>query len=304
MKHSRAFTLVELLVVVGIIAVLISILLPSLNKARQRAANVRSMSSLKQLTFTYLEYATQNRGTLLPGFLPEKTPTNEDWAVSDKMSGHVFVGRAARQWPWRLSTLNPGIWKLIRPSFSSTDLPTSMDTAADAEAKAYNASQYPIFGLNMAYLGGHAPSLRADIGGPKDYFRGFSAECRPKVGGHVAFKINDVKRTADQIVFCEVIAANASGPIDSKDTTALNGMHFATPPFADTASGPYWNVTKGKATMLIPTSTRRVLGLPGSRNGSGIPVGFLDGHVESRPASDLLDMRNWAPRVKGPGSQY
>lgn len=64
MKRRSAFTLVELLVVIGIIALLISILLPSLTKARGAANSVDCQARLRQIGQGMQLYASQNQGLL------------------------------------------------------------------------------------------------------------------------------------------------------------------------------------------------------------------------------------------------
>src|ERR1700722_12399805 len=67
-RKTHGFTLVELLVVVGIIAVLISLLLPALNRAREQANSIKCMSNIRTISQALLNYSADNKGYVIPSF--------------------------------------------------------------------------------------------------------------------------------------------------------------------------------------------------------------------------------------------
>jgi prepilin-type N-terminal cleavage/methylation domain-containing protein/prepilin-type processing-associated H-X9-DG protein len=76
---KRAFTLVELLVVIGIIAVLIAILLPALGKARRQAQTVQCASNLRQLYALTMMYTNTYGGYTMPSRTSPGSAKNNYW---------------------------------------------------------------------------------------------------------------------------------------------------------------------------------------------------------------------------------
>src|SRR5688572_12581907 len=73
-RGKRGFTLVELLVVIGIIAILIGILLPTLANARRHAKTVQCQSNLRQVGQALVMYANVWKGWVFPPDLASNLP--------------------------------------------------------------------------------------------------------------------------------------------------------------------------------------------------------------------------------------
>ena len=87
-KHQQGFTLVELLVVIGIVALLISLLLPALNKARQAANQVKCSANLRSLGQALSQHAGDH-----DGFMP--------------LAGSMFVGPSGSTAPTNTNLGDP-----------------------------------------------------------------------------------------------------------------------------------------------------------------------------------------------------
>lgn len=91
-RRIRGFTLVELLVVIGIIALLISVLLPALNKARASARTLACGSNLRQVATAAMLYMNDNRGYYPPVF--------NGWNADPNQPGSNYQTAAIRPFIW------------------------------------------------------------------------------------------------------------------------------------------------------------------------------------------------------------
>lgn len=162
-QTRKGFTLVELLVVMGIIGLLVSLLMPALSKARQSAQKVVCQTNLRRLALAGLMYV-EEQGAYPPHRLKKAHPGD----VNNYVNGY---GREQPRWQWFFDqgvgpVIDPGPW-VAGPADTFDDDDTLLMTNDYFICPAFRHPDHDVYdirngsyGYNYQYLG--SPRLRAD----------------------------------------------------------------------------------------------------------------------------------------------
>jgi prepilin-type N-terminal cleavage/methylation domain-containing protein/prepilin-type processing-associated H-X9-DG protein len=164
MRKSRAFTLVELLVVIGIIALLISILLPALSKARKQAGTARCLSNLRQVAMGFQFYANDYKGAL--PVTKQELPDLGGWTGTLAADKSQFPGTKERVY-WQQQV---GQYVAKAQQVTTTDFSDAQNTVlwgcGEWEGRKSNASGGSVGGVSI-YDNGYG--LNANVGATVDF---------------------------------------------------------------------------------------------------------------------------------------
>lgn len=180
MKKSRAFTLIELLVVVAIIALLISILLPSLSRARELAKRTVCMANLRGIGQAMYIYAQDD---------PQVFPSIAQTFQNPASNLHLFYSRDRTTAPSTTGIPSPTVdmWAVVRANNTTPKqfiCPSTVDLADPAQdTTAYYDFEH-MRNMSYAYQYQHSPNRRI-IGTSSEPTFPFMADANPYIKGGV-----------------------------------------------------------------------------------------------------------------------
>lgn len=260
-----AFTIVELLVVIGIVSLLLGILLPVLSSVRSAARSTVELNGGRQLMTAFINYAAVYDDAAMPGY---KT----DLRVKDENDQPITMGPIRGRYPWRIAPF-------LDYSFEGLYLNQNRDALEEARNKerflyTYMVSLVPSLGMNTMWVGGDETHGGFD---PQSAF-----------GRFYITRLSQAIHPERLVAFA---SARGGDPMQITGLDLHEGYFKVLSPYTTSTAGPQW------AEDDRPNSTPTDTGHVSPRYDGEAVVAAVDGHCTLEALDHLRDMRRWANRA-------
>ncbi|HWB19124.1 MAG TPA: prepilin-type N-terminal cleavage/methylation domain-containing protein [Phycisphaerales bacterium] len=256
----HGFTLIEMLVVMGIIALLVGLLVPALKSVRTTGRMTTEMNSARQLYTAYSNYSTNNKELLLPGYKVGLSARDQ--------SGKSVSGIPAARYPWRIAPFFGYHFEGMYTN-ENAELLEHMQQE-DATTYQYLISVFPSLGLNSTWLGGDESD------------GGFDPTFEDVFGPYYLKRIGQAQHPERLIVFG---SARGNDPTGYLGQSTFDGYFRIRSPYLASARWvDHFNEADPPADF----------GYVSPRYDGNAVTGFLDGHTGQLNQTQLKDMRHWA----------
>ncbi len=272
---NRAFTLIELMVVIGVIAVLISFIGPTLGRTRMMAKQTREMSMSRQVMIAFTCYGGDNKSAVMVGY-PSADMVNGPMVVVDDR-GNRLTGEPAQRYPWRIA------------SYFTSNFTGLYDNAKLLSDLRGSEAQYAKMGVNYPYVISLFPSLGMNIAfiGGSDKHGANDKLFQKMYGRQYISKLEEPLRPSRLLTF---VSARC------EEQAALPGLGKLDGFFR--VDAPYWTSRKWAesydSNAAAPETNSGYVSL---RYANKAVCAAFDGHAEMLGWNDLNDMTRWSDKA-------